>query len=138
VLETTPARAPVDNASFPLFKRWDAAVGEGGDRLLKEFAGGLVKTVASYKGEAGGAMFPISEFENLMALANAGGETPEELVSMAGMSECERAKQHTSERRGSMMTYKTCRTCTIMRVAGSATSAMRKPQKHKRVRNDEA
>ena len=39
---------------------------------------------------------------------------------------------------GSMMTYKTCRLATIMRVAGSATSAMRKPQIHKRVRNDEA
>jgi magnesium-transporting ATPase (P-type) len=39
---------------------------------------------------------------------------------------------------GSMMTYKTPRAHTIMRVAGSATSAMRKPQKHKRVRNDKA
>jgi hypothetical protein len=41
-------------------------------------------------------------------------------------------------RRGSMMTYKTGRCPTIMRVAGSATSAMRKPQIVKRVRNDEA
>jgi hypothetical protein len=41
-------------------------------------------------------------------------------------------------RAGSMMTYKTCGTPTIMRVAGSATSAMRKPQNDKRVRNDEA
>jgi hypothetical protein len=40
--------------------------------------------------------------------------------------------------RGSMMTYKTVGTHTIMRVAGSATSAMRKPQIVKRVRNDEA
>jgi hypothetical protein len=47
-----------------------------------------------------------------------------------------RAKQHTM--RGSMMTYKTPTTSTIMRVAGSATSAMRKPQTPKRVRNDEA
>jgi hypothetical protein len=37
-----------------------------------------------------------------------------------------------------MMTYKTRSTSTIMRVAGSATSAMRKPQTIKRVRNDEA
>jgi hypothetical protein len=42
------------------------------------------------------------------------------------------------ERRGSMMTYKTYTNSTIMRVAGSATSAMRKPQTDKRVRNDEA
>jgi hypothetical protein len=41
-------------------------------------------------------------------------------------------------RGGSMMTYKTCCAYTIMRVAGSATSAMRKPQIRKRVRNDEA
>jgi hypothetical protein len=41
-------------------------------------------------------------------------------------------------RRGSMMTYITSRLSTIMRVAGSATSAMRKPQSTKRVRNDEA
>jgi uncharacterized membrane protein YheB (UPF0754 family) len=40
--------------------------------------------------------------------------------------------------RGSMMTYKTRGCSTIMRVAGSATSAMRKPQNGKRVRNDEA
>jgi hypothetical protein len=40
--------------------------------------------------------------------------------------------------RGSMMTYKTRGRSTIMRVAGSATSAMRKPQTVKRVRNDEA
>jgi vesicle coat complex subunit len=39
---------------------------------------------------------------------------------------------------GSMMTYKTPSRRTIMRVAGSATSAMRKPQILKRVRNDEA
>jgi COP9 signalosome complex subunit 4 len=39
---------------------------------------------------------------------------------------------------GSMMTYKTTASATIMRVAGSATSAMRKPQIDKRVRNDEA
>jgi hypothetical protein len=39
---------------------------------------------------------------------------------------------------GSMMTYKTTVCSTIMRVAGSATSAMRKPQTEKRVRNDEA
>jgi fructose-bisphosphate aldolase class II len=39
---------------------------------------------------------------------------------------------------GSMMTYKTNTETTIMRVAGSATSAMRKPQRSKRVRNDEA
>jgi predicted membrane chloride channel (bestrophin family) len=39
---------------------------------------------------------------------------------------------------GSMMTYKTDVRATIMRVAGSATSAMRKPQTTKRVRNDEA
>jgi hypothetical protein len=39
---------------------------------------------------------------------------------------------------GSMMTYKTPGLVTIMRVAGSATSAMRKPQIGKRVRNDEA
>jgi Fanconi anemia group D2 protein len=39
---------------------------------------------------------------------------------------------------GSMMTYKTDSLDTIMRVAGSATSAMRKPQRTKRVRNDEA
>jgi hypothetical protein len=38
---------------------------------------------------------------------------------------------------GSMMTYKTSTITTIMRVAGSATSAMRKPQSLKRVRNDE-
>jgi transcription-repair coupling factor (superfamily II helicase) len=38
-------------------------------------------------------------------------------------------------RRGSMMTYKTAVHVTIMRVAGSATSAMRKPQMTKRVRN---
>jgi hypothetical protein len=38
---------------------------------------------------------------------------------------------------GSMMTYKTYRNSTIMRVAGSATSAMRKPQNDKRVRNDD-
>ena len=42
------------------------------------------------------------------------------------------------ERTGSMMTYKTQDPITIMRVAGSATSAMRKPQIFKRVRNDEA
>jgi hypothetical protein len=41
-------------------------------------------------------------------------------------------------REGSMMTYKTVMCLTIMRVAGSATSAMRKPQTSKRVRNDEA
>jgi hypothetical protein len=35
----------------------------------------------------------------------------------------------------SMMTYKTRTGCTIMRVAGSATSAMRKPHINKRVRN---
>jgi hypothetical protein len=35
---------------------------------------------------------------------------------------------------GSMMTYKTWRRSTIMRVAGSATSAMRKPQNLRRVR----
>jgi large subunit ribosomal protein L4e len=40
--------------------------------------------------------------------------------------------------RGSMMTYKTRWCRTIMRVAGSATSAMRKPQSRKRVRNVEA
>jgi hypothetical protein len=34
-----------------------------------------------------------------------------------------------------MMTYKTPWPYTIMRVAGSATSAMRKPQREKRVRN---
>jgi hypothetical protein len=39
---------------------------------------------------------------------------------------------------GSMMTYKKVMVVTIMRVAGSATSAMRKPQIRKRVRNDEA
>jgi fatty acid desaturase (delta-4 desaturase) len=39
---------------------------------------------------------------------------------------------------GSMMTYKTSCPVTIMRVAGSATSALRKPQNVKRVRNDEA
>jgi CCR4-NOT transcription complex subunit 1 len=39
---------------------------------------------------------------------------------------------------GSMMTHKTAYPGTIMRVAGSATSAMRKPQMPKRVRNDEA
>jgi hypothetical protein len=44
----------------------------------------------------------------------------------------------TKRRRGSMMTYKTLCSFTIMRVAGSATSAMRKPQILKRVRNDEA
>jgi hypothetical protein len=33
------------------------------------------------------------------------------------------------KRTGSMMTYKTSSTLTIMRVAGSATSAMRKPQR---------
>jgi short-subunit dehydrogenase len=43
-----------------------------------------------------------------------------------------------TRRRGSMMTYKTPGDGTIMRVAGSATSAMRKPQRRKRVRNDEA
>jgi hypothetical protein len=37
-----------------------------------------------------------------------------------------------------MMTYKTGRCLTKMRVAGSATSAMRKPQMQNRVRNDEA
>jgi serine/threonine-protein kinase OSR1/STK39 len=42
------------------------------------------------------------------------------------------------EERGSMMTYKNPWSPTIMRVAGSATSAMRKPQSEKRVRNDEA
>jgi superfamily II DNA/RNA helicase len=41
-------------------------------------------------------------------------------------------------RRSSMMTYKNSCALTIMRVAGSATSAMRKPQTDKRVRNDEA
>jgi post-segregation antitoxin (ccd killing protein) len=41
------------------------------------------------------------------------------------------------KRRGSMMN-KTAPHRTIMRVAGSATSAMRKPQTHKRVRNDDA
>jgi (E)-4-hydroxy-3-methylbut-2-enyl-diphosphate synthase len=39
---------------------------------------------------------------------------------------------------GSMMTYKKSSAGTIMRVAGSATSAMRKPQSLNRVRNDEA
>jgi ATP-binding cassette subfamily F protein 1 len=39
---------------------------------------------------------------------------------------------------GSMMTYKKVWLSTTMRVAGSATSAMRKPQRCKRVRNDEA
>jgi hypothetical protein len=48
-----------------------------------------------------------------------------------------RAEQHTRVW-GSMMTYKTPCRVTIMRVAGSATSAMRKPQIAKRVRNDEA
>jgi tRNA uridine 5-carboxymethylaminomethyl modification enzyme len=39
---------------------------------------------------------------------------------------------------GSMMTFKTPSPFTIMRVAGSATSAMLKPQKRKWVRNDDA
>jgi hypothetical protein len=42
------------------------------------------------------------------------------------------------KRRALMMTYKTHVPMTIMRVAGSATSAMRKPQRSKRMRNDEA
>jgi DNA repair protein REV1 len=42
------------------------------------------------------------------------------------------------QRTGSMMTYINRRLFTIMRVAGSATSAMRKPQSSKRVRNDAA
>jgi hypothetical protein len=42
------------------------------------------------------------------------------------------------QRGGSLMTYKTRSWSTIMRVAGSAASAMRKPQKVNRVRNDEA
>jgi ATP-dependent DNA helicase HFM1/MER3 len=46
--------------------------------------------------------------------------------------------EHVQGVAGSMMTYKTTSACTIMRVAGSATSAMRKPQILKRVRNDEA
>jgi hypothetical protein len=50
-----------------------------------------------------------------------------------------RARGASRERKGvSMMTYKTRTVVTIMRVAGSATSAMRKPQTWKRVRNDEA
>jgi hypothetical protein len=49
-----------------------------------------------------------------------------------------RGRARRAERGGSMMTYKTRRGQTIMRVAGSATSAMRKPQIVKRVRNDEA
>jgi hypothetical protein len=49
-----------------------------------------------------------------------------------------RAKGAGRRRRGSMMTCKTHVDLTIMRVAGSATSAMRKPQIFKRVRNDEA
>jgi hypothetical protein len=50
-----------------------------------------------------------------------------------------RAQRGGGRRRGgSMMTYKTPWPYTIMRVAGSATSAMRKPQNNKRVRNDEA
>jgi cation transport ATPase len=48
------------------------------------------------------------------------------------------ARAKPAQRRGSMMTYKTRLAYTIMRVAGSATSAMRKPQNEKRVRNDEA
>jgi hypothetical protein len=47
-------------------------------------------------------------------------------------------EEASTKRRGSMMTYKTNMALTIMRVAGSATSAMRKPQTSKRVRNDEA
>jgi hypothetical protein len=43
-----------------------------------------------------------------------------------------------STKEGSMMTYKTHTGHTIMRVAGSATSAMRKSQIDSRVRNDEA
>jgi hypothetical protein len=53
-------------------------------------------------------------------------------VSLARATGCAR------RRRGSMMTYKMSISMTIMRVAGSATSAMRKPQIGKRVRNDEA
>jgi hypothetical protein len=50
----------------------------------------------------------------------------------------ERASEAAYQGGGSMMTYKTGTGHTIMRVAGSATSAMRKPQSLKRVRNDEA
>jgi IMP and pyridine-specific 5'-nucleotidase len=50
----------------------------------------------------------------------------------------ERGSEAAYQGGGSMMTYKTCRRPTIMRVAGSATSAMRKPQTGERVRNDEA
>jgi hypothetical protein len=54
-------------------------------------------------------------------------------------SQCVPRRERSAERRrGSMMTYKTVEPLTIMRVAGSATSAMRKPQRGKRVRNDEA
>jgi hypothetical protein len=48
------------------------------------------------------------------------------------------ARAERAQRGGSMMTYKKQLIFTIMRVAGSATSAMRKPQIVKRVRNDEA
>jgi hypothetical protein len=69
-----------------------------------------------------------------------GQSTPEATRVKAAMMQVSpsgaRAKQRT--RRGSMMTYKTRIGLTIMRVAGSATSAMRKPQTRKRVRNDEA
>jgi hypothetical protein len=63
-----------------------------------------------------------------------------ETVALGIMNEtgawCARRRRAAAQVR--MMTYKTPLSRTIMRVAGSATSAMRKPQNVKRVRNDEA
>jgi hypothetical protein len=61
-----------------------------------------------------------------------------DLLDDAKMRKVRLSEGERGEEWGSMMTYKTCRRYTMMRVAGSATSAMRKPQKLKRVRNDEA
>jgi cullin-4 len=66
-------------------------------------------------------------------------DTEKTLDKVLVLFRCVRASgAGTKSRGGSMMTYKTTSPLTIMRVAGSATSDMRKPQILKRVRNDEA
>jgi hypothetical protein len=87
----------------------------------------------------------LADYESWVAgEIGAGGRSDEidsvkkELEEVRKVSPSEAAGEAAYQGGGSMMTYKTELLETIMRVAGSATSAMRKPQSRKRVRNDEA
>ena len=109
---------------------WRRRLGEISDDYQRQLAGGMalgtVKSVAPYIRRL---KEPVLDLEQRMFDVLGMAFFRYELASEARLGR---------RRRGSMMTYKTARSVTIMRVAGSATSAMRKPQKRKRVRNDEA